>query len=255
MLKDLLSYFNYVLFGGNKMFTGHILKKKKCDYIVDEILSMILSEKLKSGDRLPTENSIAESFDVSRITVREAFKELSLMGVVNVKQGEGTFISTGKPVAYMKQLLPLMVFTNKNANDLYDARCAIEKGTAALAAKNRTPAQLETLREILKSTKKLGDEKELNTLYASSVYEFHEYIVIISGNEFLLTIYTTINDLLKECISRTALSSELRTESFYEHEEIFKSIEEGNAEEAEKRMEYHIKQKKYFFSNIDNKKE
>jgi len=122
-------YVNTTLFGENEMFTGHIVKKKKCDYIVDEILSMILSEKLKSGDRLPPENSIAESFNVSRITVREAFKELGLMGVVNIKQGEGTFISHGKPATYMKQLLPLMIFTDKNASSLYDARCAIEKGT------------------------------------------------------------------------------------------------------------------------------
>jgi len=217
-----------------------VKKKKKADYVVDGIFQLILSEQLKFGERLPPENELAEKFEVSRITIREAIKELTVMGVIRVRQGEGSFICNEMPDFYLKQLLPIMVFTEKNAADLYDARRYIEMGTASLAAMNRTEEELARLGSITNDINSLYEENNLRTGYSESISNFHEYVARICKNKYLHTAYLTISDVLNACISKTTILEAEQKELSKEHNEIFLAIRDKNSVLAEKLMSEHL---------------
>jgi len=110
----------------------------KCDYVVEQLKERIISGEYKSGDQLPPEAALCELFGVSRITVREALKKLNMMGLVEIKQGKGTFVKSADLGIYMKPLLQLVDFDEIDVETIYTAREYIEGSIAYLAARNRT---------------------------------------------------------------------------------------------------------------------
>lgn len=222
-------------------------KPKKADYVVESLVSLLTSGELKHGDRLPPENELAEKFQVSRITIREAIKELSLMGAVVVRQGGGTFISNCSPEHYMKKVFPIMVFSRQSGEDLYDARRYTEMGTAHFAALNHTPEQLAQLRAILDRQWKLLKEDKLHGTYPHSDGEFHACIARMSGNPYMQATYTTLSDLLVACINKAQTLIKAREAAYTEHEEVFRAIEARSVARAEKAMARHLANAKEFF--------
>ena len=103
----------------------------KCDYVVEQLKEQIVSGAYKSGDQLPPEGALCELFGVSRITVREALKKLNMMGLVEIKQGKGTFVKTVDLGLFMKPLLQLIDFEEINVEAIYTTREYIEGGTVA----------------------------------------------------------------------------------------------------------------------------
>ena len=110
----------------------------KCDYVAQELKTQIIAGKYRSGDQLPPEPALCEMFSVSRITVREALKKLSMMGLVEIKQGKGTFVKSVDLGLFMKPMLQLVDFDEIDIETIYSAREYIEGGIAYLAAQQRT---------------------------------------------------------------------------------------------------------------------
>ena len=137
----------------------------KCDYVVEQLKERIVSGEYKSGDQLPPEGALCELFGVSRITVREALKKLNMMGLVEIKQGKGTFVKTVDLGMFMKPLFQLIDFEEINVETIYTAREYIEGGTAYLAATHRTEFELAVLRNILQSIRQCIAEQDIVKLY------------------------------------------------------------------------------------------
>ena len=74
-----------------------LARVRLADQVANKILEMIANGIYKPGDKLPVENEIAESFSVSRVTIREAFVKLSMMGIIDIRQGDGTFVKKVSP--------------------------------------------------------------------------------------------------------------------------------------------------------------
>lgn len=121
----------------------------KCDYVAQELKTQIIAGKYRSGDQLPPEPALCEMFSVSRITVREALKKLSMMGLVEIKQGKGTFVKSVDLGLFMKPMLQLVDFDEIDIETIYSAREYIEGGIAYLAAQQRTDGELAILESIL----------------------------------------------------------------------------------------------------------
>ena len=113
--------------------------------IEERLFQYILDEKLPIGTKLPNEYQLANQFNVSRGTIREAVKLLVSRGILNVKHGSGTYISATTPV--QDDLLGLKAVEDKFqlALDLTDVRLMLEPGIAEMAALNRTAEEIELL--------------------------------------------------------------------------------------------------------------
>jgi DNA-binding FadR family transcriptional regulator len=115
-----------------------VVKKSAAVQIADQIVAAIRDELLKPGDKLPSEREMAERFDVSRPTIREALAALELAGLAKSQKGRGTVVtgSSAAAATWGVEVLPPQVF---------EARLAIEPCLASLAAEKRYPEDLEML--------------------------------------------------------------------------------------------------------------
>ena len=113
-----------------------------------KVKSMIIQRGMKPGDRLPTEKELTELFGVSRSTLRESMKFLRAENVVVIRQGSGTFVSTGTGIGED----PLgLHFTNQEhlLANLFETRLLIEPQIAGLAVQRATPQDIRNLKQIL----------------------------------------------------------------------------------------------------------
>lgn len=128
--------------GGSGFSMIPVVKKSAAVQVADQLVAAIRDEHLKPGDKLPSERELAQNFDVSRPTIREALAALELAGLAKSHKGRGTVV-TGSAAAVATwgvEVLPSQVF---------EARLAIEPALAALAAEKRYPEDMDMLEATL----------------------------------------------------------------------------------------------------------
>ena len=150
---------------------------KKYQDIATQIRSLIESNRLEAGSRLPTERELAESFGVSRATVRQAEAQLQALGVVEIRTGSGAYV-IGHAAA-SDQALPEMT-----ALELTEARSLLESEAAALAAVHITDAEIAELEECIEVMNSAlpNDEKAAD----DADRDFHIIIATASRNAVIL---------------------------------------------------------------------
>jgi len=225
---------------------GKIKSKNKCDMVVEELLKTISAGAYPPGERLPSENILAEQMGVSRVTIRESLKKLSMMNIVTIKQGEGTFVNEVSLDSFMKPILPMLILDNVTLTELFDARYYVETGTAFLAAQNCTSEQVEKLREMLPKMKQAHDNKN-QVLYADLDTEFHLYIGQMSNNSILLRTYKTIRDILQICLQNLNNYYPAVEASYEWHCKIVDALSQKDAHKAKEYMGQHILDAKAFW--------
>jgi DNA-binding FadR family transcriptional regulator len=149
---------------------------------------MIISGELRPGDRLPKENDLAERLGLSRNSLREAVKALSLIGVLVVRQGDGTYVTSLEP----HLLLDVMTFVGDFHRDdtvlhLLEVRRMLEPGASALAAQRMSDEDIVELGKVQQALRELGDDADIETLVANDL-EFHRLIAQGSGNPVLCSV-------------------------------------------------------------------
>ncbi|HEQ4957907.1 TPA: L-lactate utilization/bacilysin biosynthesis transcriptional regulator LutR, partial [Streptococcus pyogenes] len=106
---------------------------------------MIKNGELKPGDKLDSVQALAESFQVSRSAVREALSALKAMGLVEMKQGEGTYLKEFELNQISQPLSAALLMKKEDVKQLLEVRKLLEIGVASLAAEKRTEADLERI--------------------------------------------------------------------------------------------------------------
>ncbi|MER2189564.1 MAG: FadR/GntR family transcriptional regulator [Solibacillus sp.] len=219
-----------------------VTTKKKYEEVCELLHEKIRNGELKPGDRLDSVEHLAEQIEVSRSAIREALAALKAMGLIEIKQGSGTFV---KQLSEQKLKLPLStsIITNRHSiPHLLELRKIIEVGTAASAAKNRTQQDLKRLEELLlimqdvQGDAEIGDEADFN---------FHLAIATASQNPLLTNLLTQVSGLMMETMRETRriwLFSEqsAREQLYEEHMQIFFAIKQQNVSLAEITMASHL---------------
>lgn len=228
-------------------YTVDYLPKKnqmtKCDYVVEQLKERIISGEYKSGDQLPPEGALCEIFSVSRITVREALKKLNMMGLVEIKQGRGTFVKTVDLGLFMQPLFQLIDFEEIDVEAIYTAREYIEGGTAYQAALGRSEAELTVLKSLLQSIRQCIYNQDMVKLYECD-QAFHKEVAKAAHNPILLSILQPLEEIDTACVKR--FDKYLRTiENCYkEHYDIYQAIERQDPEAAREAMVAHARNSK-----------
>ena len=206
----------------NKSLKRDSLSKQVSDKLED----MIECGDYKIGERIPTEQELMNMFEVSRNTVREAVRSLTWAGVLEVKQGDGTYVrSKSRFTANMQQK-----YSETSLDDISEARNCLEVTIAHLAANRRTDEDLELIQKaLINRNSQLSDIKE-NT---RADMNFHMAIAEASHNVIILDLYRSISDYLEEHIAERQIESTLSFEEIDDlHEHLYKSILNKNSKEA-----------------------
>jgi len=203
----------------------------------EELLAYLLSGAVEAGSRLPSERELAERLGVGRTAVREALKPLALLGVVDVRQGNGTFFR-GTASALLPRVIEWsLLLGDRTVADLIEARAPIEVALARFAAQHRDADQLAELAAALK-TMEAADP----ATFAEADAAFHLGVAEASGNRVLAGVLHSIRELLSAWI-RTVVEDQKELRTLYGlHRMVYLAIEAGDPDAAEATMKQHMDQ-------------
>lgn len=208
--------------------------------VIEQIKTMLYEDKLGKGDRLPSERKMAESLEISRSSVREALKELEIMGLIESKPGEGTFIKENFDDILFHPFSTMFLVKESNPYEILELRKIIEKGSCALAARMITDEELEDIKLLLEKVDSCQDESELTEMDVS----FHYKIAQASKNFLLQSILNTISSIIETFIAdvRTNILTEPshKEKISSQHYRIYEMLKLGDPILAEKAMEDHL---------------
>ncbi|MEH7382862.1 FadR/GntR family transcriptional regulator [Bacillus sp. JJ1533] len=231
-------------------------KKKRFEEIIDQIKYLLLNKELKLGQKLPNELELSESMGVSRSSLREALKVLSILGIIESKSGEGTIIKQAQP-ENLKEIMSLVAVSGGlDTLELFEARRILEKATVSIVANRRTEAHLNQIENILKEMDKhyVDSEEEMQSNFD---FLFHKSIVEASENRMLVIIIGVISDLLREQIRTTrselATTPQILKRFQKEHWEIFNAIKNKDPNEASRLMDAHLSNAQLELDSLKNK--
>ncbi|MDH6143419.1 MULTISPECIES: FadR/GntR family transcriptional regulator [Kitasatospora] len=155
------------------------------DEAIDKIKAMIVSGELSPGSRLPKEADLAARLGLSRNSLREAVKALSLIRVLDVRQGDGTYVTSLEPDLLLDALAFVVDFhQDDTVLQFLEVRRILEPAAAAMAARVMSDEAIAELRSVLD---RLGDDATLEELIANDL-EFHRLIAAGSGNQVLCSL-------------------------------------------------------------------
>ena len=159
------------------------------------IMELIRDGKLRPGDRLPAERQLAESLGVSRVSLREGLRTLAFMNILDVRTGDGTYISSLDSQELVEPLTFVLNLNTQTMRELAQARRLIEPFLAAEAARNITDKELAELNCSLEQMKAAGEDYEL---VVQQDMELHRLIARAGQNTFLYRFITTLSALVMQ---------------------------------------------------------
>lgn len=160
------------------------------DEAIDKIKEMIVSGELGPGNRLPKEADLADRLGLSRNSLREAVKALSLIHVLDVRQGDGTYVTSLEPRLLLDAISFVLEFhRDDTVLEFLQVRQILEPAATAMAAQHMTDIEVEELRKILGM---LDENPTIEALVANDL-EFHRKIAIGSGNTVLASLIDSLS--------------------------------------------------------------
>lgn len=204
--------------------------------VTRRLVGYLLSGQLTPGQRIPSERQLAEALAVGRSTVREALKSLSLLGLLEQRVGDGTYLS-GSSSDLLPQVIEWgLLLGEKRLEDLLEARYHLEVLLAGWAAQRRSDEQLARLRELIGQ---MREAKDLDS-YVQADITFHLELGRASGNHVMANVLSNISSLLGAWASRVIhTAGETRT-SLAMHEPILAAVEAGDPDTARQAMTAHM---------------
>ena len=218
-----------------------IRQKKISEEIVAQLKTLIFQGRLKPGQSLPAERDLAKSLNVSRVSLREALNTLQGMGLLEIQQGNRTFV---RPITTLSINYPLVSFAKSSPSNMmqvFELRKYLEVGSISLAAERAKSHEIEKLEKILKEMK--GDLIK-NRLGARTDLVFHTTLAAATHNQAYIHIMKTIYDLLQEELriawGKAFRKKEKRKKLFLQHQNIFHAVRAHNAQRGAQEALEHL---------------
>jgi GntR family transcriptional repressor for pyruvate dehydrogenase complex len=208
------------------------------DEAINRIKQMIVLGELRPGDRLPREPDLAARLGLSRSSLREAVKALALIRVLDVRQGDGTYVTSLDPTLLLETMgFVLDLHQDASVLEFFEVRRILEPAAAARAAVRMSGGDVAALRHLLDE---LGPEPPVEDLLANDV-EFHRLIAVGSGNRALASIIDSLRQpTYRARIWRGLTQSDAVARTVAEHRAILDAIAGREPEVARSWATVHI---------------
>jgi len=184
---------------------------------------------------MPSERDLMARLGVGRSTIREAVNRLAMLGVVEVKQGQGVFVGSGSIHVAAPEMATAL--ERGVTRDLVEARLALEVETARCAALRRTDAHLAQIFDLLARHREALELGEPAAVYAAG---FHVRVAEAAGNEVLIGFISSVAKML---VDRGPILEQIdgyREWELADHSSVFEAIERADPELASARMRTHL---------------
>ncbi|GAA2519297.1 FadR/GntR family transcriptional regulator [Streptomyces gobitricini] len=208
------------------------------DEAIERIKGMIVSGALRPGDRLPKESELAAELGLSRSSLREAVRALSLIRVLDVRQGDGTYVTSLDPQLLLEALGFAVDFhRDDTALEFVAVRRVLEPAATALAASRITDAGLDALTGRLEA---LGEQPSVEQLVAADL-EFHRSVAGAAGNAVLCSLLEGLSGpATRARIWRGLVLEDAVGRTLDEHRAILAALRARDAEAARSWATVHV---------------
>ena len=216
-----------------------IKKTRIYEDVFKQIHQLIEEGRLRARDRLPSERELAETFKVSRTSVREALRALESQGLIVSRTGTGNFVADLPVESLVGPLARLLIDEKRALADVFEMRKLIEPHIAALAAERASRNDIAQLKKIVaKQTKAVtsgGTGVEADA-------EFHLWISRATRNRALQKLVSGLMEMLSRSREESLQTHKRRESSIAMHRRIIDAIERHDKSKARSEMLHHIEQ-------------
>ena len=225
------------------MSYNRVKQPKISDVIMGQLEEMILEGILKPGQKLPPERELAKQFDVSRPSLREAVQKLSAKGLLNSRQGGGTYVAEALGNSFSDPLLELFKTHPEAQYDLLEFRHALEGVAAYYAALRSTPADKEAILKCYADLQKFHETKDIQKEVFADV-DFHLAIAASTHNMVLLHMMRALFNLLRQHIwdnlQNIYPNTDYREKIHAQHKVLMDAILAGEPDKARQAAHHHL---------------
>ncbi|NSC20929.1 FadR family transcriptional regulator [Streptomyces albus subsp. chlorinus] len=203
------------------------------DQVIAALRQQITSGRWPVGCRIPTEPELVEQLGVARNTVREAVRALAHNGLLDIRQGSGTYVVATSELAGVMHRR----FEGADLRHVAELRSALETAGARLAARRRTEEDLRQLDRLLARREAAWDAGDVER-FIDTDRALHMGVVAASHNEVLSGVYADLGEVLRSFLRRD-VGEELRQEDYMDHARLIEAIRGQEVEAASKEAASH----------------
>jgi GntR family transcriptional repressor for pyruvate dehydrogenase complex len=214
-----------------------VRKTKVYHEIVDQIRELIAAGRIKPGDRLPPERELAELFKASRNSVRDAIRVLEQMGLIESRQGDGTYVRSVSAEDLAEPLALMLLQSRTQMRELWEVRRVLEPALAEFAAERITDEELEELEAILEAQAR---KVEAGYIALEEDTAFHNGIAEAARNTVMLRALGTLVDLLRQSRGRPLQQRDRPAYSLAGHRRILAALRRRDPVAARTEMLRHL---------------
>ncbi|MFJ8583046.1 FadR/GntR family transcriptional regulator [Streptomyces sp. NPDC093595] len=196
------------------------------DQVIAELRNQITSGEWPVGSRIPTEPELVEQLGVARNTIREAVRALAHNGLLDIRQGSGTYVVATSELAGVMHRR----FSGADPRHIAELRATLESSAARLAAARRTDRDMKQLDALLARREEAWEAGDAER-FVTADSAFHLAVVAASHNDVMAELYADLGHLVRDWL-RADVGQELRPEYHMDHARLVEAIRAGDADEA-----------------------
>ncbi len=216
-----------------------ISNKKTYKQIIEQIISLIVNGELSVGDKLPGERALSEHLGASRSSIREAFRALEILGILQVRHGGGTFVQEFNIAPFIGTIAPLFLQNVDVMGDMMDFRIMLECEAVKAAAQSQNQTTIEKMANAIDDMS--GDDARIAE---KADIDFHMSIFSATGNSvFVLAgqalsyvVHTSIHTTRERSLADKAIAQQWVAD----HKEIYAAVKAHEPERAVNAMRAHL---------------
>ena len=222
-------------------------KKNGINHLINQLTmyfaQQVMDGKLKKGDKIESDRELAAMLNVGRSAIREAMKVLDVLGMVDIRPGQGTYISSNEADFFIIPLSWSLFLNGSQIENIITVRNLLETKAAELAAKCQDVNCLHELSRISHKMQKALLEGNHNDFLEEDL-DFHICIARCSDNDVIYTMIQTISNLMRHVSGTGMIYEEQVKEIYNEHQKIYGSILMHDADAAREAMSIHLSKSK-----------
>jgi DNA-binding FadR family transcriptional regulator len=218
--------------------------------IVDQVVDLIAGGHYRPGERLPSERELMETLGVGRSSIREAFQALAIMGLIDIRPGQGTFVRDITTDVIIRRNIFAPLINPEVTGELVEARIAVEPTIAALAARRHTEDELSAIDDVLSQCDRAIATGE--PVYSHSA-SFHLLVARASHNTVFVRFMETLINLMAARGSRIEEHADFVRWELLSHREVRDAVALRDSDAARRLMEEHIVQSSRWYLEAEGK--
>lgn len=215
-----------------------IQKKSTVDLAVEKLTEYICSGGIAVGDKMPAEMVLCKQLNISRTTIREAYRVLQSQGYLDIQPGRGAFVQS-KEQNFIQEAMDWISSHRVVSSDYLFVRMALDPLAASLAAENAVSRDIDELCTIHQAFVKSVHEKDYVAM-AELDARFHARIAAITHNDLLIALVGLVNHYFEILRQNSFQFERNASHAIVPHERILEAIAAGDSEQAKKESVAHM---------------